>query len=506
MKQKGFLALMAGMLVIALYLPVYAVSYDNIVIFGDSLSDTGNIQALSPDSYNTDKFADGAFSNGMTWGSYLEGLLNYDGAYLIANALAGQWSPPEGNLIYNTAFGGAETGVLQAPPGFVTQVGIWAIYSIPLPQNSLCIVWIGGNDFLNWISDHTIDVDDPTTAINTAVTNIITGLTLLTNPDGLAATDIVVITLPDLGVTPANNGAYGVDNSASASELTHNFNAALKAALDGFDTANPGLNLSTYDINEILVKIVANPEHFGFNKDNITRAAYYETYATSGFNNVGRYVFWDEIHPTTEMHKIIANQVYGHVCINSEVSGIIFINPGDDEKSVIGVKGSQPDLEVKTIAAGSEPDTTSNINRPDTFYYGIFDFSMSAAPGAQATVNVYLPEAAPANARWYFSTPAGWIDFTRSTLNDSFGDGAVFSADRKSVTIYLTDNGNYDNDNTLGFIEDTSALATMPAGDSSSGCFIDSILSDPIPGKPTAALLLLVIAGFGLWTAGRKNR
>lgn len=505
MKKRGFLAAMASLLVIALHLPVYAVSYDNIVIFGDSLSDTGNIQATSPLSYDAAKFADGAFSNGPVWGNYLNDLLNYDGIYLIANALAGQWAPPEASLVYNTAFGGAETGTLLVPPGFVTQVGIWAGNSIPLPENSLCIVWIGGNDFLNWIDDHAIDVDDPSDAINTAVTNIITGLTLLTDPNGLGATDIVIITLPDLGQTPANNGAYGPDNSAAATELTNDFNTALQAALNGFSAANPDLNLSTYDINEILEKILVNPESFGFNQDNITRSAYYETFADSGFDNVGKYVFWDEIHPTTETHKIIANQIYGHVFVNSDVPGVVFVNPGNDEEQVIGITGSQPDLTFETIAAGSAQDATSNIDRPSTFHYGIFDFSMSAAPGAQATVTVYLPEAAPADARWYFSTPTGWVDFTRSTLNDSFGDGAVFGADRKSVTLYLTDNGNFDSDNTLGSIEDPSGLATMSAGDSESNlCFISSTLSNPIPGKLTAALLL-AISGFGLWTAGRKG-
>ena len=500
--QKRRFARMAWVVMIWLFpLQVFAASYDNIVTFGDSLTDTGNIQAVSPSSYNTEKFSGGGFSNGPVWADYLIERLDFDGIHLIANALAGPWAPPPGNQLYNTAFGGAETGTMVAPPGFVTQVGIWAQNQLPLPENSLCIVWIGGNDFLNWISDHSIVLDDPTETITTCVANIITGLTMLVSPAyGLNATDILVITLPDLGKTPANNGSYGPDNSEFATEVTVAFNNALTSALNAFAIDNPAVNLITYDVNGLFSKFVACPANFGF--DNATQSAYYETAPTSGFDNVGNFAFWDEIHPTSEAHKIIADQIYAQMVHPPDDPEAIFIEVNTDEKQLVGITASQPDLAFNSVMPGSQQDTTSAANRPRSLPYGIFEFNMTVTPGGVGTVTLHLPEAAPEDARWYMSTVDGWIDFTRSRLNDPYGDGAVFSSDRMRVTLYLTDNGNYDLDDALGSIRDPSGLGTVVIGGSSGSatCFIESAVST-LSSAAYPGVLLLVISGFGLWMA-----
>jgi phospholipase/lecithinase/hemolysin len=507
--KKRRVAVMAWVLVVLLFpLQTSAASYDNIVTFGDSLTDTGNILAVSPFAYDTQHYSGGGFSNGPVWVDHLLDRLDFDGIYLIANALAGGWAPPQGKNIYNTAFGGAETGTLETPPGFVTQVGIWAQNQLPLPENCLCVVWIGGNDFLNWITDHQVIQDDPTETVATTVTNIITGLTMLVKPEyGLNATDILVITLPDLGKTPANNGSYGPDNSEFATEVTVAFNSALKTALNAFATDNPTLNLITFDVNDLFLKMVAYPANFGF--DNTTQAAFYETAATHGFENVGRYAFWDGIHPSTEAHKVIADQIYGHLVQPPDDPQAIFIEVNNGAEQLVGLTSSQPDLVFNSIMPGSDEDTTSATNRPNTFHYGLFEFNMTVPDGGNGTVTLYLPEAAPADAKWYISTADGWIDFTRSTLNDPFGDGAEFSSDRKRVTLYLTDNGNYDLDDVLGSIKDPSGLATMVTGGSggSSGgtCFIGSALLDSDPGVNLIAWLL-VVSGFGLWMARTPKR
>ena len=81
--------------------PAQAQKYDKIVVFGDSLSDNGNLAlfgAAPPPPYS-----DGRFSNGDVWVQQLGfGELNSFGNV---------------NGSTDFAFGGAETGTQTLPPG-----------------------------------------------------------------------------------------------------------------------------------------------------------------------------------------------------------------------------------------------------------------------------------------------------------------------------------------------------------------------------------------------------
>jgi phospholipase/lecithinase/hemolysin len=278
----------------------FAADYENLITFGDSLTDSGNISALlGPGGWEATypEYNSGNFSNGPVWAEYLAGRMGVDGNYLITvtdpTTIAGtRW--------HNNAFGGAETGAVSGPSdeptGFLSQVGTWSSLSAAIPANSLCVVWIGGNDYLNWD-------ENPPTPANQAVTNIIAGLTTMVND--LDATDILVINLPDLGKSPLNNA--DPTTSATATALTQEFNAALETALDAFALANPAINLMQLDIFSFVNEIIADPAAYGFL--NVTNRGI-DDFATDGFNNSGQYLFWDNVHPTTEAHELVADEVY----------------------------------------------------------------------------------------------------------------------------------------------------------------------------------------------------
>jgi len=69
-----------------------------------------------------------------------------------------------------------------------------------------------------------------------------------------------------------------------------------------------------------------------------------------------------------------------------------------------------------------------------------------------------------------------WIDFDRNVISNGDGDGAVFNIDRTEVTVYITDNGQYDDDPTDMIISDPSGLGFLTSSNGSSssggGCFI----------------------------------
>ena len=175
----------AAVLLAATAFPACASPYSSIVVFGDSLSDNGNLYnatfGLAPSS---PPYYNGRFSNGP----------------VSVEQLAAQLNAP----LLDFAFGGATTGIgnivdggTQTTPGAFGLPGIAAELAgatVPaaLLPTSLFIVWGGADDFESGGS--------PLTAANN-IDSIVRSLEL----EG--ATNILVPNLPDLGETPSSPAA-----------------------------------------------------------------------------------------------------------------------------------------------------------------------------------------------------------------------------------------------------------------------------------------------------------
>ncbi len=82
-----------------------------------------------------------------------------------------------------------------------------------------------------------------------------------------------------------------------------------------------------------------------------------------------------------------------------------------------------------------DPDSIADVqNRPEDMPVGLINFKMSVNnPGAAAEVIIYFAQPAPDGAQWYhYNRLSGWQDYSAH---------AVFSADRKSVTLAFLDGG-----------------------------------------------------------------
>ena len=126
-----------------------------------------------------------------------------------------------------------------------------------------------------------------------------------------------------------------------------------------------------------------------------------------------------------------------------------------------------------------DPDSLPDSpDKPDDFPYGLLEIEMAVVnAGGQGSVTIYLPNVAPEDYKWYKYTSAGeWIDFDRNVVSNGAGDGAEFNIDRTEVTVYITDNGQYDDDPTGMVIRDPSGLGFLT---SSNGGDPDSSGSDP---------------------------
>ena len=111
------------------------------------------------------------------------------------------------------------------------------------------------------------------------------------------------------------------------------------------------------------------------------------------------------------------------------------------------------------------PDIAYSVNTnnsPDDLIYGLISFEAKVVAGDTTAVIIYLPEPAPANYTWYkYNDTNGWFDFSREIISDGTGDGAEFSDDRMQVSLYITDNGDYDDDERDGVIKDPSGLGRL---------------------------------------------
>ena len=131
-----------------------------------------------------------------------------------------------------------------------------------------------------------------------------------------------------------------------------------------------------------------------------------------------------------------------------------------DEDMGIDIDGGNL-TSLNTIDPDTIPDTN---NTPEGLIYGLIDIEINVTnPGDTSIVTIYLSEPAPAGYKWYkYSSTIGWVDFSRDVISGGLGDGAEFNGTRTEVTLYITDNGDYDDDPTDGIIKDPSGLGIAP--------------------------------------------
>ncbi len=260
-KNVLFVALMA----ILISSSAFASSFSSVIVYGDSLSDNGNLYALI--GYPPAPYYDGRFSNGPVAAEQLATNL---GAPLYDFAVGGATSG-----VGNYIDGGTQTAVGSLGlPGMQTEVAeSAALLASPIVPSSLFLVWGGANDFLTGGS--------PTVAAAN-VDAIVAEL------EGDGAENILVPGLPDLGLTPDFTG----DPLATA--YTDAFNSALVAGLPG--------DAIYFDTDNLLNEVVADPAAFGFS--NVTTPCFN---GTTVCDDPSQYLFWDGFHPTTAADTILAD-------------------------------------------------------------------------------------------------------------------------------------------------------------------------------------------------------
>jgi outer membrane lipase/esterase len=287
-------------------------NYTSIVVFGDSLSDTGNDANLSAALYTVNAQVPGP-ATGYTNGRFTDGsdtlpaARNYTGVWVeqlaarltshpvILNSLAGGT-----NYAYGFATTDVGTSVFAYGPSnalafTVNNMGLQLSTYLgthpTINSNTLFVVWGGANDLINATS--------PTDIVNAASRDV----ALVQQLINAGATDFVVPNLPPLGLVPRFNGSAAI--SAPATGAAQGFDQALAAGLAGLAAANPGKTLHIYSLDTytLFSTIIGPPVMSGF--ANVTASS-----QGNSAINPDTYLFWDDLHPTTYGHSLIANATY----------------------------------------------------------------------------------------------------------------------------------------------------------------------------------------------------
>jgi phospholipase/lecithinase/hemolysin len=295
--------------------PHHAGFINRIVVFGTSLSDSGNAFALlgfnvTPPDYGmttpldlltlipSAPYATGGnhFSNGKTWIEQLAGAVGLGASVKPAfapgaDARASNYAVGGATAADLTALGGSQAHLGFQVAAFLTDVGGVA------PSDAMYVAEMGGND-IRFALAFAAGGGDPALIIGAAVGAVVSNISELYEA---GARKFLVWHAPNLGRTPAVQ-ALGAVGPATALSLA--YNEALKGFLDVLPAILPGIEIVQFDAFAGVEKIIAHPRRFGLT--NVTDACIKPNVPPFRCKRLDDYLFWDGIHPTREGHRIIA--------------------------------------------------------------------------------------------------------------------------------------------------------------------------------------------------------
>jgi len=285
--------------------------YSAIVVFGTSLSDSGNAFALrggtnTPPNYLLDPllvpgapYARGGhhFSNGATWVEQFARSLR----------LAGSVRPAFGSdslKATNYAVGAARAYDDGRNFNLSNQVQAFlADHGGGVPTDALYVIEMGSNDIRDGIVAYQTGGPAAAQAIlQKAIASIANNIQVLYQA---GAREFLVWLPPNLALTPALRMLDQVSPGAAqlATGLSQMFNAGLSGVLTQFSVL-PSISIARLDAYKLLNDIVADPQAYGLT--NARQACVMPSDEPFFCQAPDEYLFWDGIHPTRAAHTIVA--------------------------------------------------------------------------------------------------------------------------------------------------------------------------------------------------------
>lgn len=340
-----------------------------LVIFGDSLSDNGNLKEFTHYIPN-DPYFKGRFSNGLVWNDYFSILTEVP---ILNYAYGGSKTKSENNMPIYKFVAYLKSGVRNLITGGMTNYvnnyvknnlqwnSTKGSYSIRSSDETLYVIWIGGNDYLESMNSEKefrklIDNDSYKLSEN-IVDNIIYSVQQLQQA---GARHIMILGLPDMGLTPEailnNNYNYNLGKFKTKdkiyyrlSEISQLHNSILKNKIEEVNSRNRNKFIYYVDMNPYLIKMLNNInfiDNTDFNYDitynnsefrfyGIDKAAIQLPCFKGDFKrnpifdqfsaaknlfctekleiNFTKTLFWDTVHPTSYTHCLMSYAIHYNI-------------------------------------------------------------------------------------------------------------------------------------------------------------------------------------------------
>ncbi len=270
-----------------------------LYIFGDSMSDNGHDNKRNDERYNIGEdgvlhfampapYFEGRFTNGKVWPELLSEKMHLSS-----------------ENVFNYAYGGATVQKDIYPvPNLDMQIHYSTTREAHNNPASLYIIWIGANDLLTYCnSDNNIKNNDDI-FIHDLNTNIEKNIRKLITR---GAKQFLIAEQIDLSLNP---------QSMEKNKTHKGYAQKLQNIVNLYNNANHNLiiklsqefpNLTFYNFNFSHLFPASNElaQAHGFN--------YLQEACLNHLNvceNPNEYIFWDNLHPTTKVHSILAEEIF----------------------------------------------------------------------------------------------------------------------------------------------------------------------------------------------------
>jgi phospholipase/lecithinase/hemolysin len=293
---------------------VAAAPLKNAVVFGDSLSDNGNLyEFMKHQLPQSPPYFNGRFSNGRVWVEFLMDTYFSKGA---------------GTHLLDYAYGGAGVSEEEGDDDLFTLKREVATYLLAnqdkASEDSLYILWIGANNYLGLPTE----TEKTLKAVNDGITHSLKKLA------DKGAKHFLVMNIPDLGRIPAATEFNAVD---TLSYYSRRHNEDLEKTMIQLKEEYPDVNWIYYDMNSMFTYLLEHPSEYGITNitgtcvnsvmQEVTKKSVLNIVANTHPSNrpydCSGFLYFDLVHPTVLAHKIMADKVRGVL----DEYGISFVVP-----------------------------------------------------------------------------------------------------------------------------------------------------------------------------------
>jgi len=271
-------------------------NYSNVYIFGDSLSDTGNLATIIGDL--PQPFYMNRVTNGQVAVETLAEKLGH-----TANASLHLLGLNAGT---NYSVGGAKAAGIEQINLNNQILAFQANHGFVAPPNALYVIFIGGNDVRTALM--TVNNKEARSIIKAAAKEV---KSAIENLSLIGAESFLVVNAPNIGIIPETqliaSATENPDLIGRGRMLSKKYRKALHNVVENLEEHND-IKIAEFDLFRFFNRLVKHADKYGFTNstDPCFSSNTLKFHPDCNYGqNFDQFIFFDEIHPTARVHSIV---------------------------------------------------------------------------------------------------------------------------------------------------------------------------------------------------------